>query len=170
MSPRAALLFTLGLGAFAASASGCQGGLTDEAPLPALDRAYFDCKVQPVLTKSCGAFACHGDERRFLRLYGRNRLRLELPESQRNAFMTPDERAANYDAARAFVEIGSPETSWLVLKPLEMSQGGYFHGGEELFKRGNVFFDKEDKDYKTLADWVNGAKEDPSCFEPGSDQ
>lgn len=170
MSPRVAVLFALGAAALGAAATGCQGGLTDAAPLPELDRAYFDCRVQPVLTKSCGAFACHGDDRRYLRLYGRNRLRLELPESQRNAFMTADERDANYNAARAFVQAGSPDTSWLLLKPLEMSQGGYFHGGEELFKRGNVFFDKEDKDYKTLADWTNGAKEDPTCIEPGSDQ
>lgn len=148
---------------------GCQD-LTATAPLPELDKPYFDCKVQPVLTKSCAMLACHGTEKRYFQVFARNRMRFGLPESQRNDFMLDEERAINFEMARGFVDRGSPETSWLLLKPLEMSAGGYFHGGEELLKRGNVFHDLEDPDYKVLAAWVNGEKEDPACKEIGADQ
>ena len=162
-------LLALFAGLFGAQALGCQD-LTAEAPLPELDKAYFDCKVQPVLTKSCAMFACHGTEKRYFQVFARNRMRFGLPESKRNDFMLDEERSINFEMARGFVERGSPETSWLLLKPLEMEAGGYFHGGEELFKRGNVFHDVEDPEYKVLAAWVNGEKEDPACKEIGADQ
>ena len=33
-----------------------------------------------------------------------------------------------------------------------------------------LFLTAADPDYTVLSMWVNGAKEDPSCVEPGSDQ
>jgi hypothetical protein len=168
---RAALAPACLLLALVATSAGCQSGLTDEAPLSGtLDKAYFDCKVQPVLTKSCSALACHGDPARYYRVYARNRLRLGLPESKRPSFLTAEERAFNYDMARAYVVPGAPGESFLLQKALAQEKGGYYHGGEALFKRGNVFWDKTEKDYQALEAWVNGAKEDPACIEPGSDQ
>jgi hypothetical protein len=149
----------------------CRGDLSTPKPLEALDEPYFRCRVQPILTKDCSMFACHGDGRRYLRLYARDRLRLGLAgEDQRNAMMTADERAANFDAARAFVDDKAPGQSLLVLKPLAQSAGGYFHRGETIYGQGNVFLTTKDPDYKTLLAWVGGAKDKPGCIEPGSDQ
>jgi len=156
------------LAALAGLGAACRSGLDEKAPLPSLDEAYFRCRVQPVLTKSCGAFACHGDAKRYFHMFARDRLRLGGTEEQRNAFMRAEERAFNFDAARAMVSPDAPEDSWLLRKPLEQSAGGYYHGAVPLGS-SNVFPNKSDPDYKTLAAWVSGAKEDPACVEPGSD-
>jgi hypothetical protein len=154
----------------ALGALGCQTGLTDEAPYStSLDEAYFRCRVQPVLTKSCGALACHGDIQRYYHVFGRNRLRLSGGEEQRNAALSAQERAFNYNATRAIVNMATPKESYLLLKPLESSAGGYYHGGATLFKKGDVYLNRDDPDFKTIEKWVNGEKEDPACIEPGSD-
>jgi len=147
---------------------GCRSDLTEPAPLPSLDEAYFRCRVQPVLTKSCGALACHGDAKRYFRLFARNRLRYGTTEEERNTFMKAEERAFNFNAARAMVDASDPGASLLLLKPLEQAAGGYYHGAT-LLGTSDVFPNRDDPDYKTLAAWVNGAKEDPACIEPGSD-
>jgi hypothetical protein len=151
------------LGAFA-----CQGGLHDSKPLVDLDEPYFRCHVQPVLTKSCSAFVCHGDARRFFNVFARNRLRMQGTEKDRNAPLSDKERAANFEAARAFVDSASPDSSWLFVKPLEQSAGGYFHRGAIIYGGGNVFANRDDPDFKTLQAWAQGAKEDAACVEPGS--
>lgn len=149
---------------------GCQSGLTDEAPYAAtLDEAYFRCRVQPIVTKSCAALACHGDVKRYYHVFARNRLRLGGSEEQRNAQLTAQERAFNYNATRAIVNVDKKAESYLLLKPLESAAGGYYHGGETLFNKGNVYLNREDPDFKTLEKWINGEKEDPACIEPGSD-
>lgn len=158
---RAAALLLLAL-------AGCRADLTDPAPLPELDEAYFRCRVQPVLTRSCGAFACHGDGRRFFRVFSRNRLRLGGTEEQRNAFLRPDERAYNFDSARAMVDAADPAASLLLRKPLGTATGGRYHGAT-LEGTSDVFANEDDPEYKVLSAWVNGEKEDPSCIEPGSD-
>lgn len=154
---------------FTPALAGCQAGLDEERPLPALDEAFFRCRVQPVLTKNCSALACHGDGRRYLRLFGRNRLRFGGTEAQRNAFTRDTERAANFNAARAFVDPEHPEESLLLLKPLDQAAGGVYHGGATRYGKGDVFRNGDDPDYKVLVSWVQGGKEDPACIEPGSD-
>jgi hypothetical protein len=141
----------------------CQRGLEDPKPLAPLDEPYFRCHVQPVLTKSCAAFACHGDARRYFHVFARNRLRLQGAEKDRNAALSDTERAANFEAALGFVD---GDGSLLLSKPLE----GTFHRGAEIFGGGNVFANADDPDWKTLNAWTQGAKEDPACVEPGSDQ
>jgi hypothetical protein len=148
--------------------AGCQSGLDEPKPLPALDEPYFRCRVQPILTKSCSAFACHGDARRYYVVFARNRLRAQGSEKERNATLTPIERAANFDATRAFVDERAPHDSWLLLKPLD--RGGYFHRGATIFGAGDVFAGRDDADFEVIEAWARGAKEDPSCVEPGSDQ
>lgn len=149
--------------------AGCQPGLHDARKLAALDAPYFRCRVQPLLTKSCAAFACHGDGRRFLRLYARNRLRLGGDETTRNARTSDAEYAANFDGARALVDTNDPLGSFLLLKPLESAAGGLYHRGALIFGGGNVFTTRDDPDFQTLAAWVGGATEEPTCVEPGSD-
>jgi hypothetical protein len=147
----------------------CVTAVSEPIEQPLLDEPFFRCRVQPVLTKSCGQLACHGDGRRYYRIFGRNRLRLGLTEADRNAFLADEERSHNFSASLAMVEPGAPGASLLLLKPLQDDAGGYYHGGETEYGRGDVFADAEDRDYQLLVDWVNGATEDPACIEPGSD-
>jgi hypothetical protein len=163
-----------GLGVVAAMISlalpACQSGLTDDAPLPKeLDEAYFRCNVQPVLTKSCSMFACHGTPDRYFRLYGRNRLRYGIAdESKRNSFLNAAERKLNYDAARAYIDLNVVDNSLLLKKPLEQDAGGYYHGATKL-GTSNVFAHIDDTEYKILVKWASGEKaKDPQCIEPGS--
>jgi hypothetical protein len=146
----------------------CQSGLDQPQPLPVLDEPYFRCKVQPILTKDCATFACHGDGRRYFRLFARERLRLGGTEATRLSPLSSDERASNFDAARGMVDAKNPSQSLLLLKPLEQAAGGYYHRGALIFNGGNVFADPTDPDFKTLSAWVNGATADPACVEPGS--
>jgi hypothetical protein len=155
------------LAALAALAA-CQKDL--DAPLdPAeLDRPFFDCRVQPVLTKSCAALACHGDANRYFKVFSRNRLRIAGDESQRNVFLRAEERQHNYNAARAFVDRADSPRSLLLSKPLDEAAGGSFHIGATLYKAGDVFATTDDPDYQVLAQWIAGATEAPTCQEPGS--
>lgn len=148
--------------------AGCAGDLADPAELPPLDEPFFRCEVQPIMTRSCGAFACHGDGERYLRIFGRNRLRLDGDESTRNALMSDAERAHNFDAVRAYVDLSAPEDSLLLAKALDQQAGGNYHGGATEFDQGDVFLDTDDPDYQTLLSWIEGATQDPSCIEPGS--
>jgi hypothetical protein len=146
---------------------GC--GQNPPEPLESLDEAYFRCRVQPVLTKRCSAFACHGTSLRFFRVYARNRLRLGGTEEERNAFLRPEERAQNFAAARAYAVSEAREDSLLLKKPLDQSAGGFYHGGATLYGAGDVFLDTEEPEYRVVADWLAGEKEDTTCMEPGSD-
>ncbi|MEP7122560.1 MAG: hypothetical protein ABJE95_16680 [Byssovorax sp.] len=181
---RRPLLLVAALGACAALVSACQSGLTDPAPLSSsLDEAYFRCKVQPILTKSCAAYACHGSSVRYFKLFARNRLRLGGTIAKLNAPMTAGERSWNYDSARSMVDLADPDSSYLLLKPLDgkagglvldgtgqVGQGGYYHGGATFFDKGNVFLTRTDPDFIVLNKWAHGEKaEDQACTEPGSD-
>jgi hypothetical protein len=161
----------LGFAIVAFGAARCVPGLTDAAPLPALDEPYFRCHVQPVLTKNCATYACHGSSDRAFRVYARNRLRFGISDiSQINAPLSDEERALNLEAARAFVDVGAAAQSFLLKKPLETSAGGYYHGATRL-GTSNVFSSVKDAEYQILASWVNGAVEANSqCIEPGSNQ
>jgi len=138
------------------------------APVPQVDEAFFRCSVQPVVTKWCSSFACHGDARRYFHVFARNRLRAGGTEAERNAPLTDAERAANFAAARAMLDPNGG--GMLLMKPLEQDAGGYFHRGATLFGGGNVFRSADDPEYQTLVEWASGAKEDPACVEPGSNE
>ncbi len=146
---------------------GCQPGLQDERQLPELDEAYFRCRVQPILTKSCAAFACHGDPYRYFTLFARNRLRSGGDESERNTFMRIEERAFNLTSSLAYVDPVAAEDSLLLRKPLDQSAGGFYHGGAVTYGAGDVFLATDEAAYQTILDWIGGASEDPNCLEPG---
>ncbi|MEZ4401925.1 MAG: hypothetical protein R3B06_17985 [Kofleriaceae bacterium] len=148
--------------------AGCQGGLDAPRAPVALDRPYFDCRVQPVLTKYCAALACHGDADRFFTVFARNRLRLDGDEAQRNGFLGLDERDVNFAAAAALVDPEDVDASPLVRKPLAQAAGGAFHVGATRFGGADVFADTTDPDYQILSQWLHGATEVATCQEPGS--
>lgn len=154
---------------------GCQPDFNVAVSSAALDQPFFNCQVQPILTKSCAMFACHGADgtsgttSRFFRVYARDRLRYSgITEAQRNSALTAQERSANFVAARALVDLADATTSLLLLKPLEQQAGGYYHRGAEIYGQGNVFADRRDADFQILSKWALGAKDDPLCIEPGS--
>jgi hypothetical protein len=155
------------LAALALALAACQSDI--DAPLDPieLDRPFFDCRVQPVLTKLCSALACHGDAKRYFKVFARNRLRITGDETQRNVFLRAEERQHNYNAARAFVDREAPARSLLLRKPLDEAAGGAFHIGATLYKSGDVFAAADDPDYQVLAQWIAGATEAPTCQEPG---
>lgn len=148
---------------------GCQGSLDAPESSASLDPNFFRCRVQPVLVKNCSAFLCHGDARRFLRVYGRDRLRYGVAgEADRLSKLSPIEIQANFESASAFVDSSAPDKSLLLLKPLETDAGGYFHRGAEIFGQGNVFATTEDPELDVIRQWARGAKENQTCVEPGS--
>lgn len=147
--------------------AGCQPDLGAAREPIALDEPFYRCKVQPILVKSCGALLCHGDATRFYRIFGRNRLRYGLPEEKRGDPLMDEETAFNYQSALAYVDAEEPEKSLLLLKPLDQAAGGYYHGGALEFDQGDVYLSKEEPEFQVLIEWVNGAKEDELCVEPG---
>ena len=152
-----------------AMAIGCaRPDLEDEAGLAKLDRAFFRCRVQPILARGCAFPACHGTEERFFHVYARNRLRLDA-EMELNAPLTDEEYRRNYDAARALVEPEHAEASLLLSKPLDVRmQAGRFHRATELYGGGDVFLDQDDRDVRVIEQWIDGEKADADCVEPGS--
>lgn len=181
MSARAAALQVVRVGALGTALGSaffaCQPDFNVPVAPPPLDRAYFRCHVQSVLTRSCSMFACHGADgtsgtnSRYFRVYARSRLRPPgIAEAMRNSTFTTAEYDANFTAAGDLVDVAAPDDSLLLLKPLEQSAGGFFHRGADLYGQGNVFLTRADPDFVLLSAWVHGATEDPKCIEPGSDQ
>jgi hypothetical protein len=158
------------LGLLALLAGACAQDLEGARLQAPLDEPFFRCRVQPILAGSCAFFACHGDGARYFRVYARNRLRLGKDPLARNDALTDDERAANFAHAGAFVDAAAPDESLLLRKPVDTAApAGAFHRGAELYGGGDVFPDTGARDFKTLAAWVHGEREDPACVEPGSE-
>jgi hypothetical protein len=149
--------------ALAVALAACaQEGLDAPAPPGALDEAYFRCRVQPVMVKSCAFLACHGSALRPLRVYAPNGLRDGVARDRRAQPLTAAEEAANFASALALAGAdGRPPL--LLLKPLDEAAGGYYHRGATLYDRGDIFADAEDPGYVVLAAWIGGAVADPAC-------
>jgi hypothetical protein len=131
------------------------------------DEPFFRCNVQPVLDRSCSAIACHGDAKRPFHVFTRNRLRLAYEGEDLILPLTDAELAANFDNARAFLDVPA-EDSWLVRKPLAQAAGGWFHLGDHLFGGGDVWLAVDDPDFQTILSWARGDTQDPSCTYAGS--
>ena len=146
--------------------TGCQ---TLDAALtpPELDVAAFRCEVEPVLMARCASYACHGDGGRPFRIFAINRLRLNPERAASgyvlNAPMTPEEHAANLDMALGFVEPGDFERSQLLLKPLDVDAGGWFHRGGSIYGRIDVFSSEDDVGYEAIEAWLAGGTRQPDC-------
>lgn len=97
--------------------------------------AEFLEKVQPVLSKSCSAASCHGNDVADLSLTCGD----DEPQQKWNAWI-----AAQFVAS-------TPEASELVRRPLDPSRGGVYHEG------GVVFSSPDDEGYKALVAWAKSA-------------
>jgi hypothetical protein len=113
-----------------------------------LDYAYFKAKVQPIfLAKRPGhapCVMCHAEANNMLRLQ-------KLPHGQ-NTWSEEDTRR-NFDTVSKIVEAADdPLQSKILIHPLAPEAGGdAYHNG------GRQFADKNDPDWKTIADWATGA-------------
>ena len=159
---------------------GSAAGKPSEGPvdLPNLDMDFYKCKVEPIFDRGCAMQGCHGTEvGRPFKVYARGKLRnkemvppasscldtgmQDLAEKGTGTVMclgwsphTQTEWQRNYDNARSFmVGITNPDESELLAQPVYQ---GKAHAGVHLFA-------KTDADYKTIADWLGGAKLGSVC-------
>ena len=118
------------------------------AQSPALDYDFFKTSVEPIfLKKRAGhtrCYVCHAESN--------NAFRLErLPAGDK--FWNEEQSRRNFTAVSTLVTPGDPATSRLLMQPLAPEAGGnVFHSG------GRQFPSKQDPDYRTLVQWVSGAK------------
>lgn len=117
-------------------------------PKPMLDYGFYKSRVEPIfLAKKDGhtrCVVCHADSN--------NNFRLEKIEPGASAW-TEEQSRRNFEMVTKLVNPGDPESSLLTQHPLAPEAGGHaFHSG------GRQFESKDDKDWKTLVAFVNGAK------------
>lgn len=117
-------------------------------PKPMLDHGFYKSRVEPIfLAKKDGhtrCVVCHADSN--------NNFRLEKIEPGASAW-TEEQSRRNFEMVTKLVNPGDPESSLLTQHPLAPEAGGHaFHSG------GRQFESKDDKDWKTLVAFVNGAK------------
>jgi hypothetical protein len=133
-----------------AFACGLQAGMANPAPrsAPTLDYGFFIKRVEPIfLEKRPGhtrCYVCHAESN--------NAFRLEklAPGAK---FWSEAQSRENFEMISALVNPGDPATSRLLLHPLAPEAGGdIFHSG------GRQFRSKDDPAWKSLVQWVNGAK------------
>jgi hypothetical protein len=113
---------------------------------PALDYNFFKTRVQPIFLEKrpthTRCYICHAESNNGFRLE-----RLAPGET----FWNEEQSRKNFEMASRLVNPGDPATSRLLMQPLAPEGGGnVFHSG------GRQFASKDDPNWKTLADWVNG--------------
>jgi hypothetical protein len=121
------------------------------APLAAaqsLDFEVYKTRVEPIFLKKrpghARCVACHVDAATAFKLQ-------PLPPGAKT--WTDEQSRKNFEIVLKLVTPADPVSSRLLMHPLAHDAGGdQFHGG------GRQFASKDDPDWKTIADWVAGAK------------
>jgi hypothetical protein len=113
-----------------------------------LDYDYYKAKVEPIFLKKRAGHArcvvCHSESNNAFRLQ-------RLPEGA--AAWTEEQTRKNFEAVKVLVKAGDPSASHLLKHPLAPEAGGDdFHGG------GHQFASMDEPEWKTIAEWVKGAK------------
>ena len=113
-----------------------------------LDYGFFKARVEPIFLKKreghVRCYVCHSE--------GTNAFKLQhMPHGAKT--YTDEQSRKNFEIASNLVVPGQPLKSRLLLQPLAAEAGGNpYHSG------GRQFASKETSEWKTLAEWVNGAK------------
>jgi len=129
----------------AALAAGGASGMA--AGAPQLDYGFFKSRVEPIFLRKrpdhTRCVVCHAESN--------NAFNLQKLPGEGHAW-SEDQSQQNFAMVSKLVTPGDPEASRLLLHPLAPEAGGdVFHSG------GRQFASKNDPDWKTLAQWVNGA-------------
>jgi hypothetical protein len=144
MSVRAAIAAALGF---------ALAGTTLVSAAATLDYDFYKAKVQPIfLAKRPGhapCVMCHADANNMLRLE-------KLAAGQ--ATWTEEQTRKNFDTVAKIVQaVDDPLTAKILTHPLAPEAGGdAFHSG------GRQFADKNDANYKIIAQWAQGARLAPA--------
>ena len=114
----------------------------------ALDYEYYKNRVEPIFLEKREGHArcvvCHAD--------ANNAFRLQHLSGKSERW-TDEESRKNFKIVSALVTPGSADRSHLLMYPLAPEAGGsIYHSG------GRQFATKDDPRWKTIAEWVNGAK------------
>lgn len=134
----------------------CAGGQEGSGALPDLDLSQFQASVYPVLLRDCAFSECHGAERRFFRVYGPGRVRLD-PALASSDPATAVEVQLSYERTRSMLATDARiEDSLLLRKPLELDRGGSGHDGVDALGR-NVYATKADPSYVALVQWATAS-------------
>jgi hypothetical protein len=113
-----------------------------------LDYGFFKARVEPIFLRKRAdhvrCYVCHSDSN--------NAFSLEKLAPGMKSWNEEQSRH-NFEVVSRLVVPGEPGTSRLLLQPLAPEAGGNpYHSG------GRQFAGKNDPDWKTLAQWVNGKK------------
>ena len=122
--------------------------ISSSAAEPALDYEFFKSRVEPVFLKKrpdhARCYTCHSDST--------NAFKLEKL-ARGSTFWTEEQSRKNFEVVSHLVVPGNTDASLLLTRPLAPQAGGHaYHSG------GRQFADKNDPEWKILAQWVNGQK------------
>jgi hypothetical protein len=121
---------------------------TTELVLTTPSAKQFEEQVYPLLLRDCGFPACHGDYRRFFRVFGPGRVRYR-DETRPFAPATAEEIQESYGRARSMLaNEDGVEHSPLLRKPLHAD-----HGGDDEWGK-NVYSKETDPGYVLLKRWA----------------
>jgi hypothetical protein len=123
------------------------------------DLRLFKETAYPILLRDCGFPECHGNPKRFFRLFGPGRTRLD-PSLASDDPATDDEISQSYTrAVSMLVNESTLADSWLLRKPLDTLAGGSSHEGEDSWGR-NVYASTDDPGYLALVRWAYSRPKD----------
>ena len=113
-----------------------------------LDYEFFKVRVEPIFLKKrddhVRCYVCHSEANTNFKLE-------KLSDGAK--FWSEEQSRKQFEVVSKLVVPGKPELSRLLLQPLALEAGGNpYHSG------GRQFENKNDPDWKILADWVSGKK------------
>jgi hypothetical protein len=123
------------------------------AQRPTLDYEFFKARVQPIFLKRrspdhARCYACHEKTK--------HAQGLSLESLSPGATTWNEEQSrANFAAVSRVTTPGNPAQSMFPFHPLAPEAGG---DGASTHAGGRQFETKDDPDYKTIVEWINGAK------------
>ena len=123
------------------------------AQRPTLDYEFFKTRVQPIFLKRRSAdharcYACHEKTK--------HPERLSLESLSPGATSWNEEQSRkNFEATSKMVTPGNVKASMFPFHPLAPEAGG---DGLSIHAGGRQFETQDDPDYKTIAEWINGAR------------
>ena len=147
----------ISVGLLMAAAVGAFGNVLSATAQTTLDFEFFKTRVAPIFLKNrskehARCYVCHQN------MSGASYQYLEkLPEGA--SFWTDEQLRRIFQNVSRLVTPGNPNASRIVMHPLAPEAGGMSNAG--LHSGGRQFESQDDPDWKTLVEWVSGAKARP---------